>query len=194
MNDDPWLDRWMPLVAQRAGALPVLELGCGAGLDTAVLCEAGHRVIALDLAPASIAKAKARAPAAQLHCQDVRAPFPVGPQSVNVVVASLSLHYFPWDETVALVRRIRAVLCQAGVLLCRLNSTNDHHHGAVGHTAIEQNYYLVDGEPKRFFSQSDVQALFAHGWRSLCLEEKVIHRYVFPKAAWEVVLERTEPA
>jgi len=194
MNDDPWLDRWLPLLAQRAGDLPVLELGCGAGLDTAVLCEAGHRVIALDLSQVSIAKAKAHAPAAQFHCQDVRAPFPVGPESVNVVVASLSLHYFPWDETRALVGRIRRVLGQAGVLLCRLNSTNDRHYGAVGHTALERNYYLVDGAPKRFFSQPEVQALFAHGWRWLCQEENLIHRYVYPKAAWEVVVERTEAA
>jgi SAM-dependent methyltransferase len=186
---DPWLARWLKLIGERAGGLSVLELGCGGGRDTEVLAAAGHRVVAVDLSPDSVAKARTRVPQAEFHCQDIRAPFPV--DAAGVVVASLSLHYFPWPETEALVGRIRRVLSPAGVLLCRLNSTNDHHFGASGHPPIDENFYLVDGAPKRFFDRAAVARLFSSGWRMQSAEERTIDRYDLPKSAWEVVLEKT---
>jgi SAM-dependent methyltransferase len=185
---DPWLARWLPLVAERAMGLPVLELGCGGGRDSAVLAAAGHRVVGVDLSAEAVERARQRVPSAEFHCQDFRAPFPV--ERAGVVVASLSLHYFPWPETEALVERIERLLDPAGVLLCRLNSTNDHHFGASGHPRIEDDYYLVDGEPKRFFGRAAVDRLFSSGWRMLSAEERTINRYDLPKAAWEVVLEK----
>jgi SAM-dependent methyltransferase len=127
-------------------------------------------------------------PDAEFHCQDLRAPWPV--ERAGVILASLSLHYFPWEETAALVERIHRTLRPGGLLLCRLNSTNDHHFGASGHRAIDTNYYLVDGEPKRFFDRAAVDRLFATGWRMLSNEEGVIARYDHPKSVWETILER----
>lgn len=190
-DSDRWLDAWRTLIAERAGGRPVLELGCGGGRDTGVLAAAGHHVVAIDLDATAIAQAKSRLPDCEFHCQDLRAPFPVPQGGVGVVIASLSLHYFDWPETVALTARIRATLWPGGVLLCRVNSVNDHHHGASGHPALAENFYLVDGATKRFFDRSAVEALFAGGWRMLALEEKVIDRYARPKAVWETVVERT---
>ena len=187
-TSDPWLERWLPLIGERAGDLSVFEIGCGGGRDTEVLAGAGHRVAAIDLSPDAIVRAQARAPQAQFHCQDIRAAFPV--DAACVVVASLSLHYFPWPETEALVGRIRSVLSPAGLLLCRLNSTNDHNFGASGHPEIDENFYLVDGAPKRFFDRAAVDRLFSSGWRMLGAEERIIDRYERPKSAWEVVLEK----
>jgi SAM-dependent methyltransferase len=186
---DRWLDRWLPLIGERTAGLPILELGCGDGRDSEVLAAAGHRVVGIDLSGAAIAKARERAPAAEFHCQDVRAAFPV--ESAGVVVASLSLHYFPWDETVAIVERIHRTLRPNGLLLCRLNSTNDHHYGASGHPAIDANYCLVDGEPKRFFDRAAVDRLFGAGWLAIGTREGVIARYDHPKSVWEVVRERS---
>ena len=186
---EPWLERWLPLIGERTGGLAILEIGCGGGRDTEVLAGAGHRVAAIDLSPDAIARAKARAPQAQFHWQDIRAAFPV--DAAGVVVANLSLHYFPWPETEALVGRIRSLLRPAGLLLCRLNSTNDHNFGASGHPGIDENFYLVDGAPKRFFDRAAVDRLFSSGWRLLGAEERIIDRYERPKSAWEVVLEKT---
>ena len=186
---DRWLDPWLTLVAARAAGQPILELGCGAGRDTEVLTGAGHPVVALDLSPSQVDAARSRAPSAQLYCQDVRDPFPTCAAQALVVVASLSLHYFCWCETVALVERIRELLLPAGLLLCRLNSTNDVHHGAVGHPEIEKDYYLVDGQPKRFFDRVAVEELFADGWHTLSLREQTVQRYARPKVLWEIVAE-----
>ena len=144
--------------------------------------------MAIDLSAKSIASAKARCPGAEFHCQDIRAPFPV--TNAGVIVASLSMHYFASDATVALAARIRDTLRPAGILLCRLNSTNDHHYGASGHAEVEPRFYLVDDEPKRFFDRDAVTDLFAKGWIMLSIGELVIDRYDHLKTAWEVILEK----
>lgn len=189
MGADPWLERWLPLIGERVGGSPILELGCGVGLDTQTLAGAGHRVVAIDRAPLAIADATNRVPSAEFYRQDIRDPFPVaGP--VNVVVASLSLHYFPWDETQVIIARIREVMASGGIFLFRANSTGDHHYGASGYPQIDKNYYLVDGESKRFFDRAAIEALFGPGWRALQVEECVINRYAYPKVVWEVILEK----
>ena len=179
----------MPLLAKRTAELPILELGCGTGRDTAAFAAAGHRVVGIDMSARAIEQARQRVPSGEFRVQDIRAKWPV--ERAGAIVASLSLHYFPWAETELLVERIGKTLTPEGVLLCRLNSTNDHHHGASGHPEIEQHYYLVSGRPKRFFDSADVDRLFGLGWRALCKKEGVIARYDHPKSVWEVVLERT---
>ena len=192
MSADPWLERWLPLIAEHAKQKPILELGCGPGDDTRTLASVGHELIALDLSAECVALARQKVPSAYVFHQDVRAPFPVMPGGAAVVIASLSLHYFEWPETVALIERIRQTLAHPGLFLCRLNSTNDHYYGASGHPLISENYYRVDGEPKRFFDSESVLKLFTSGWRMLSIEEQVTHKYERPKALWEVVLETDE--
>ncbi len=108
----------------------------------------------------------------------------------RAIVASLSLHYFSWAKTLELVGRVRQTLQPKSVLLCRLNSTKDRNFGAVGHERLDENFYLVDGQPKRFFDKESVYNLFAAGWKVLSIEEAIINRYLFPKSVWEVILER----
>ncbi len=194
LQRDPWLDRWLPMAATRAGGDPVLEIGCGHGDDTVVLAKAGLQVIAFDCSSTAVAIAKLRAPSANISCGDIRDPFPLpaAQQRVGLVVASLCLHYFPWDETQAFVHRIHAALRPGGLLLCRLNSTEDHNFGASGHPKIEPHFFMVKGEPKRFFDAASVDALFATGWQRVALEHIVTCKYAKPKAAWEVVLEKAD--
>ncbi len=190
MLSDPWLQRWLDLAVNHAGDDPVLEIGCGHGDDTAVLAGAGLKVTAFDLSRTAVVVARARAPSASISRRDIRDPFPLEAGQAGLVVASLSLHYFGWEETVAIVQRIREVLRPGGLLLCRLNSTEDHHFGASGHPEIEPNYFLVDGAPKRFFDEAGVKSLFARGWRCQSLEHVVTRKYLQSKALWEVVLVR----
>ena len=190
MLKDPWLDRWLPLVVEHAQDRPVLEVGCGHGDDTATLAGAGLAVLAFDLSRAAVTVARVRVPSANIECRDVRGPFPAQAHDLGVVVASLSLHYFAWQETVDIVQRIRHVLRPGGLLLCRLNSTEDRNFGAQGHPQIEKNFFMVDGEPKRFFDEASVALLFAEGWKRLSLQHVVTRKYVKSKALWEVVLEK----
>lgn len=192
MRNDPWLSRWLPLIQARAAASPVLEIGCGHGDDTATLAAQGLAVIAFDLSRASVAAARLRVPSARIECRDIRDPFPAEARGLGVVVASLSLHYFPWAETVRIVQRVREVLRPGGVLLCRLNSTQDGNFGAGQGAELEENFFELDGQHKRFFDEAAVQRLFATGWRELSRQHKTTRKYVRRKALWEVVLERVD--
>ncbi len=192
MLTDPWLTRWLPLVRERAGSNLVLEIGCGHGDDTVVLADAGLEVYAFDLSRIAVGIAKARVPSAVVECRDIRKPFPEQGRDLGAVVASLSLHYFPWTETQAIVQRIRSALRPGGILLCRLNSTQDHNFGASGHPELEPNFFLVKGEPKRFFDEASVESLFDKGWNRLSLKHFVTSKYVKPKALWEVIVERRD--
>jgi SAM-dependent methyltransferase len=186
---DPWLSPWLPLLREHAADQPVLELGCGSGHDTATLLAAGLSVVAMDLSTEAVRQARDRAPGARFHVQDLRDPWPADATNLGGAVASLSLHYFPWHVTQQLVARIHHTLRPGGMLLCRLNSTDDHHFGASGHPAIEPHYYLVDGQPKHFFDRADIDHLFSSGWRTLSVRSPTIHRYAQPKQIWEIVLE-----
>ncbi len=192
MLSDPWLDRWLALAKKSVGASPVLEIGCGSGADTATLTEAGFEVIAFDVSADAVAQAKRRAPRAIIECKDAREPFHPAARELGVIVASLSLHYFPWSETEALLQRIRAALRPGGLLLCRLNSTQDRHFGAHGHPQIEPDFFLVDGAPKRFFDRRSVDALFSAGWLVVSAQHLVTGKYGLPKALWEVVATKVE--
>lgn len=192
MFTDPWLNRWLPLARERADSGLVLEIGCGHGDDTAVLAGAGLKVHAFDLSSVAAGIAKVRVPKAVVECRDVREPFPDVARELGVIVASLSIHYFSWAETQALVERVRSTLRPGGIFLCRLNSDQDHNFGASGHPEIEPNFFMVKGEPKRFFNEAVINSLFAEGWNTLSLEHFVTKKYVKPKALWEVVFERTD--
>jgi SAM-dependent methyltransferase len=194
MPTDDWLDPWLPELTARSAGLPVLEIGCGSGDDTATLAAAGLPVVAFDLSPEAVAAARARVPQATITCQDVRDPFPLASGAAGAVLASLSLHYFPWNETLALAARIHDVLRPGGLLLCRLNSTEDTHFGARGHRAIEEHFYDVNGAPKRFFDAAAIDHLFATGWQRLSTRHAVTGKYGLPKSLWEVALLRDDGA
>lgn len=198
MHDGTWLERWMPDIAARAARRPLLELGCGVCTDSVYLESQGLRVIAADLDPRrlSICTHALRQPS--LLCLDLRSPLPFAGNSFPVVLASLCLHYFTWDDTQRAVQEVRRCLVDDGMLVCRVNSTNDVHFGASGYPAVdavrEGAYYQIGEGRKRFFDETSVRALFAGGWTFDSLEEQRIRRYRRPKTIWEAVLRKTAPA
>lgn len=186
MSDDPWLERWIPALRDACAGSPLLEIGCGSGHDTRTLVRYGLKVVAFDLSPEEVSRAQGAAPEASITVQSVLEPFPLEGSGIGAVVASLSLHYFTWQETISLVSRIHGTLRPGGLLLARLNSTEDTNYGAIGHPEIEPGLFLVHGQAKRFFSQADVTAIFGQGWKMRSLEHQVTNKYSFPKSLWEL--------
>jgi SAM-dependent methyltransferase len=191
---DRWMERWLPAMHEAAGNGPLLELGCDRGGDTAWLLAEGFDVIGTDISERALRKCAAAAPAARLLCHDLRTPLPFRDSSFGVVIASLCLHYFDWRTTVAAVDEVRRCLRPGGLLLCRLNSTNDVQHGAMEGTEIEPHYFRQDAhyaDCKRFFDEADLDRLFTTAeWIEASCEEREVLRYAKPKVAWELVLRR----
>lgn len=72
-----------------------------------------------------------------------------------------------------------------GFLLCRLNSIRDINYGAEGSPELAAGLYRVENQPKRFFSESDINELFGPNWKLGDLVEKTIDRYKKLKTVWE---------
>ena len=192
---DRWLERWLPLVREAvAPDSHVLELGCDTGGDTAWLVQQGIGVVATDISLAALEACAVAVPGASLLQHDLRQPLPFATGSFNVVIASLSLHYFDWKTTEAICDEVHRCLAPRGLLLCRMNSTRDTQHGAGSGDEIEPNYFRIDARYasfKRFFDEADLDRLFGAGdWQQLSRNELVNHRYDEPKVAWELVLRR----
>ncbi len=185
---DAWLDPFLPALGV-AGDL-VLELGCGSGEDSATLAAYGFRVVACDRSRKAIRAAVSTVPAASFFEMDMEAPFAVRDGVVRGVVASLSLHYFPWSATQAILAEVCRVLVPGGAFLFRVNATDDVNFGAGAGAEIEPGFYRVPSgrnhrPHKRFFDEAMVRALLEPHWRIAHLAHRTIHRYGDPKQVWE---------
>lgn len=188
-NEDAWLERWRSLLEENREA-PILDLGCGAGDDARYLTEWGFKVIAADFSEKALQKTGWRAPKAETRNVDLTRGLPFADSSFGTIIASLSLHYFPWQETEEILQDVRRCLVPGGHLLARLNSTKDAQYAAARKEVVEPNYYLVDGHPKHLFDQQDIDALFAHGWHLESAAERATTRFGNEKTLWEIVARK----
>jgi SAM-dependent methyltransferase len=186
MKNDPWLEKWLDLIQKQANGGRVIELGCGSGWDTVDLVSAGCRVVAGDIFSENLAECAASARGANILQFDIGRTFPFASHSAAVILASLSLHYFSWENTMRIESELRRCIQPGGILLARFNSTNDFHHGAASTEEIEPGFYHVGARAKRFFDEASVRK-FLNSWEIQFLEENVIQRYRKPKHVWEVM-------
>lgn len=185
-NNDNWLENWIGLIKNKCKSQYMLEIGCGLGWDTKILTEAGIKVIAIDKSSEYIEKAKKINPEATFIQKDIR-EF-TSETSFNVVMASLSIHYMTWTETMWIIDKCYKIMNTNGLLLIRVNSVKDSNYGATGFPEIENNFYLVNGKTKRFFDKKTLMTLFDEKWKIISIEEKKINRYEKTKVVWELAL------
>jgi len=189
MKTDSWLDKWLPLLRQKSSNGIILEMGCGNGRDTVDILGTGCKVITSDLLIENLAECAVSLSHAILLQMDNGKPLPFADHSISVIVASLSLHYFTWAVTMQIASELKRCIKTDGILLIRLNSTNDVNHGAGSGLEIEPNFYQVRSRTKRFFNETAMQT-FLNGWDIQFLEENVIHRFEKLKSVWEVMAYR----
>lgn len=113
----------------------VLELGCAAGLLTEQLADRGAEVLAVDREPRLVALATERlAGRSRIEVADLEEPFEdVATSSVDVVVASLVLHYV--EDWGPLLAELYRVLVPGGVLVFSV------HHPITGWNRSELTDY-----------------------------------------------------
>ncbi len=185
---DDWLDQFESVLALSKD-MAIIDLGCGFGNDTLYLTEKQYRVISCDYSEEALNRLKHFIKEPDTRLFDMLGGLPFEDESVRVVIADLSLHYFSWEDTMKIIRDISRVLVNGGYLLCRVNSTKDHHYGAGQGTQVEPNYYHVNGKYKRFFDQPAIERLFEDGWVVKHLAECEMNRYQETKIVWEVLIQ-----
>ena len=189
--EDNWLERWQSVMETSRDA-PVLELGCGSGQDTRFLTDLGFTVIATDFSEVALELTRRHAADARLENVDLTRGLPFPDAAFRVIVASLSLHYFPWRQTLEILDDVRRCLEPGAYLLARFNSTRDPHYSTAEKQEIEDNFYLVGGMQKRLFDRTSVDALFEKGWEKVEADERVTRRYGEEKVVWEVAARKAD--
>jgi SAM-dependent methyltransferase len=95
-------------------AARVLEIGCGLGRLTSKLLREGRDIVALDLSPGMIARARARTPdRVEWICDDFLT-HDFGNREFDCIITAATLHHMPAD---AALQKMRALLRRGGRLV-----------------------------------------------------------------------------
>lgn len=168
----------------------VFDAGCGYGADAEALADAGFRVVACDRRRPP---GGSWGPPVSFFLADLRR-LPLRAPTFSVVIASLSLHYLSWADTLAAFRSIGTLVAPGGCFLFRVNASDDVHHGAGQGEQLEPGFFRVPdplvshSETKRFFTEADVRAVVPPGFAIEHLAHRTILRYEQPKQVWECLL------
>lgn len=185
---DLWLDKYEHIL-NASKDTSIIDLGCGLGNDTMYLYERHYNIISCDYSEEALKKLELFMDNPVTRLFDMKDGLPFESESVKIIIADLSLHYFPWDETRKIVNEIKRVLKEGGFLFVRVNSVKDTNHGAGKGIEIEKNYYNIDGNLKRFFDKEQVEKLFID-WEVKYINEYELHRYTNSKMLWEIAVKK----
>jgi len=151
------------------------------------LRERGHRVVSTDRATSELARAREAVGTEALLCVDHAQPLQFRRGAFALVVASLSLHYLTWQDTVAAFAEVHRVLQLGGAFLFRVNTTDDIEFGALDGVEVEPGLRRVTlmgySETKRFFDEAAVREA-ASRFEIESLRHTTIDRYAKPKPVW----------
>ncbi|MGG3280084.1 class I SAM-dependent methyltransferase [Paenibacillus solani] len=185
---DNWLQKYTNYLADYNEL--IIDLGCGIGNNSRYLFERGLQPIACDISEEALMKLKGFIPNINTRCFDMSDGLPFESETVKIIIADLSLHYFDEHTTRSIINDIHRVLKDDGVLLCRLNSVNEIIN--IGETKETQEVYLMESEGiyRRFFDQSQINRFFSNVmWDCIHNEEYEITRYTNKKVLWEIAMK-----
>ena len=185
---DLWLDKYENILIKSKDS-PIIDLGCGFGNDTLYLKERGYEVVSCDFSEEALIRLNNLIDNLTVKCFDMKDGLPFKNNSSRVVISDLSLHYFTWGDTQKILKEINRVLMNDGILLCRVNSTNDINYGAGQGIEIEENFYDINGKLKRFFDEGQLRKLFKD-WDIQYIKESQINRYKNVKIVWEIPIKK----
>lgn len=185
---DLWLDKYKDILS-KSKDIPIIDLGCGFGNDTLYLKERGYDVISCDFSEEALKALGNFMDNLNVKCFDLQDGLPFENDSARVIISDLSLHYFSWNDTKKILNEIKRVLMKDGMLLCRVNSSNDINYGAGQGIEIEENFYDINGKLKRFFNEVQLRKIF-EDWDVQYIKESEIHRYKSHKIAWEISIRK----
>lgn len=189
---DLWLDEYKEILESNKNN-EILDLGCGIGADTLYLIERGYNVLSCDFSNEALKSIQDNIPNSKTLYLDMMKKFPIKDNTYSLIIADLSLHYFDNETTIHIMREIKRILNNNGILLSRVASVNDFNFGAGVGEELERNYYFEGDYTKRFFDFEDINKYFGI-IGSVQAEETQMTRnedeYLKPKILYKVKVEK----
>lgn len=189
---DLWLDEYKEILESNKDN-EILDLGCGIGAYTLYLIERGYNVLSCDFSNEALKSIQDNIPNSKTLYLDMMKKFPIKDNTYSLIIADLSLHYFDNETTIHIMREIKRILNNNGILLSRVASVNDFNFGAGVGEELERNYYFEGDYTKRFFDFEDINKYFGI-IGSVEAEETQMTRnedeYLKPKILYKVKVEK----
>lgn len=157
---DLWLDEYKNILQENKDN-EILDLGCGIWADTLYLLERGYDVLSCDFSIEALKSIENNIPNSKTLYMDMMKRFPIVDKKYSLIIADLSLHYFNNETTIHIMKEIKRILKDGGVLLARVALVNDFNFGADQGEKQENNYYFEGVYTKRFFDLEDVNKYFS---------------------------------
>ncbi len=180
---DDWLDQYQDIIINTN--TKIVDLGCGLGNNSLYLKRLNKEVIGVDFSKEALEFIKNNIKDVETLEVDISNPLPFNDNQFDLVIADLSLHYFDNKTTIKIMKEIKRILKDNGVLLARVNSINDFNYGSNKGIKLENNYYFVNGYNKRFFDLNDVFYYFGIIGK-VESKEKTMNRYSKIKKVYEI--------
>lgn len=187
---DSWIEKYIEHIDNLKNR-KAIDLGCGIGQDTKWLLDKDFDVISCDFSERALNKLKELIPNSKTMQIDIKKELPFEDNSVGLINANLSIHYFDMENTIKIFNEIHRVLTPNGLFIGRVNSDKNKGHIQENIKEIEKNYYYYgnDGIYRRLFDKEQFDVL-TKGWKVIILNEDITVRLDRKKALWEFILEK----
>ena len=185
-------DSWMEKYVEQINKLEnknAIDLGCGIGQDTKWLLDKGFDVVSCDFSERALNKLKELIHNSKTMQIDIKEELPFEDNSIGLINANLSIHYFDMKNTIKIFNEIYRVLTPNGLFIGRVNSDKNEGYIQENTKEIEKNFYYEDGRYRRLFNKEQFDTL-TKDWIVIVLNEDVTIRLGRKKALWEFILEK----
>ena len=185
---DNWMEKYVNEI-DKVKLKKAIDLGCGLGQDTKWLIDKGFDVISCDISEVALNKLKELIPNSKTMQIDIKEKLPFEDNSIGLINANLSIHYFDMNNSIKIFNEIYRVLSKNGLFIGRMNS--DKNEGYIKETTkeIEGNFYYDYGRYFRLFNKEQFDIL-TKDWKVVCLNENITIRLNKKKALWEFILQK----
>lgn len=187
-ENENWLDKYKEIINKIEGNNAV-DLGCGIGQDTKWLIDNGFDVISCDISNIALEKLKELIQNSKTLQIDMRETLPFKENSINLVNADLSIHYFCMKDTIRIFNEINRILTPNGILIGRVNSDKNEGYIREETKIIEDNYYYDFEKYFRLFNKEQFDIL-SENWKTIVLNEDIITRVNKKKVLWEFIFQK----
>lgn len=185
---ESWLEKYIAEI-NKVESKTAIDLGCGIGQDTKWLLDKGFDVVSCDFSDRALNKLKEIMPNSKTMQIDIKEKLPFKNNSIGLINANLSIHYFSMENTIKIFNEIRRVLNPNGLFVGRVNSDKNEDYIQEDTKKIEKDFYYINGIYKRLFNKEQFNILTKE-WKVLALNENIIVRLNKKKALWEFILQK----
>lgn len=156
LEEDIWIDEYKEYFN---GGGTCLDLGCGIGQYSKKLMDYGYNVISADISDIALNKVK------EFNTNtkkiDMREVLPFEDNSLDLVFANLSIHYFSDEDTHKLMGEIKRILKSDGLFIGSVNGIQGYEKIKDTALELERHYWLNKNKHVRLFDIEDLKKYLA---------------------------------